>query len=251
MQEDAGDLPVITEDITVVIPTSPIPSHPSTQIIGQCICELERILPESPIIVMADGSEDESYFNYLNNLCERFVYNPDFWVQEHSEHVHQSGMLKEALDGVKTPFVLYLEHDWILLNEIPWREFMDILSVGYINTIKLHAAPRIHPYYEHLMLDRILYQQGGFYDRYQDSIGGEAYGFIKTIQWSQNPHLCRTDFYREKILPYCLGKCGFIEEIIHGIVASSSWEQWKTAIYNPVNGDMMRIRHLDGRNSVI
>ena len=58
-------------EITVVIPTSPIPSHPSTAIIDETIASVRKQLPDSRIIVTADGVRAEqvgmanNYFEYL------------------------------------------------------------------------------------------------------------------------------------------------------------------------------------------
>ena len=145
--------------------------------------------------------------------------------------------------------MLYWEHDWELLPDVPWTQLSLLISTGEFNYIKLHAQPRISPYHEHLMQERVIYQAGKVSDRYTDRLPGPAIPIIKTRQWSQNPHLASTAFYREKILPMCANKCDFIENIVHGVVANSPWEEYRCGIYNPAEGDMMRVRHLDGKNT--
>jgi hypothetical protein len=155
----------------------------------------------------------------------------------------------EVLEYVDTPLILYWESDWELLPSIPWHELCNLILSGGFNYIKLHAQPRISPYHEHLMLERVIYQNGVASDRFHENRLGGAVPIIRTRQWSQNPHLASTQFYREKVLPHCEGKCDFIENIMHGVVANAPWEEFKCGIYNPVDGDMMRVRHLDGRGS--
>jgi len=234
-------------DITVLISTSPIPSNPSTAIIGATIGSISTELPDADIIIMADGTEqpNDAYQRHLTAIKRRW---PGI-LRQFENHQHQSGMLKPTLAEVETPLIYYLEHDWVTLPNVPWRELSNLIFSGEFNSIKLHAQPRISPYYEHLMMERLIYQDGAASDRYQDNRAGVAIPIIRSRQWSQNPHLASTQFYREKILPLCRGKCDFIENIIHGIIANSPWEEFKTGIYNPVDGDMFRVSHLDGRGT--
>jgi hypothetical protein len=235
--------------ITVVIPTSEIPSHPIPTIISRAVESLKEQLPDAPIIVTCDGPRGcEQYDSYCNMLPawkgETVIIEPP------PARIHQSGMLCLALDRVRTPLLLYWEHDWELLPDVPWSELCELIERGAYNYIKLHAAPRIHPLHEHLMVTRTIHQHGGVgTHRYYDSEGGRAIPIVQTLQWSQNPHLASTDFYRKTILPLCEGKRDFIENIVHGIVTNSPWQEFKCGIYNPCDGDMMRVRHLDGKNS--
>lgn len=47
------------KDITIVIPTSVIPSHPSTDIIEETINTIRVHLPDNEIIIQVDGLRDE------------------------------------------------------------------------------------------------------------------------------------------------------------------------------------------------
>ena len=232
--------------VTVVIPTSPIPSCPSTSIIASTIASVRESLSGAKIVIDCDGDESSSwgYAEYIGRLDD--IYDN---VKFHTKHVHQSGMLPSMLEDCDTPLLLYLEHDWLLLPDIPWDELAALILRGDFNSIKLHANPRISPYYEHMMESRVMYQSGIASDRHTDQLPLPVVPIIKTRQWSQNPHLASTAFYRDKILPMVAGKCDFVENIIHGIVANSPWDEYKTGIYNPPGGDMMRIQHLDGKGT--
>lgn len=215
-------------DITVLIPTSSIPSHPSTHIIDTTICTLRRELPDAPIIITCDGQEDqagrrEQYDKYVIDLKAR---HPN--VLTFDQHVHQTGMLWLGLAFVFTPLVMYLEHDWELLPGIEWTVIQNRIKDGVYNYVKLHAGARIHPLHEHLMEER-------------------ETPFIRTRQWSQNPHIASAEFYRQRVMPMCEGKKDYIENVMHGVVGNSAWEEYRCAIYNPIEGDMARVRHLDGR----
>jgi hypothetical protein len=98
---------------------------------------------------------------------------------------------------------------------------------------------------------------------------GEYNGFMKTAQWSQNPHLSLTNYYRNVVLPN-IKDYNYIEDEFYGkaqteceylpgeniikeepyVFKIRNWEAHKMFIYYPDNGiNMSRVIHLDGRQS--
>jgi hypothetical protein len=145
-------------------------------------------------------------------------------------------MLKDALDMVKTPLILYLEDDWEFVNTIEWDGLSDIIQSGYANYIRFYAGHRVVPQNEHMMFERVIEHE---------------IPLIKTTQFSANPHLASTAFYRDPVLSYCQGKTDMIENLLHGPCASEPWERWRLCIYNGIaDATMQRVRHLDGKNSL-
>lgn len=249
--QEAGDLSV--SDITVVIPTSPIPSHPSTRIIDEAIVSVRTQLPDAPIIITADGtgeqaeSYNQTYISYVDALRSRW---PSLTITLYGNHVHQSGMMSDTLPRIATKLLLYWEHDWKLHPDVPWEEMSQLILRGEFNYIKLHASPRISPYHEFLMRERVMFQGYAPNDRYVDGIPGSVLSIIKTQQFSANPHLASVEWYRTIERKHLFGKCDFVEHLLHGPAAQLPWEEWKLGILNPMSGDMFRIHHLDGRGSV-
>ena len=79
--------------------------------------------------------------------------------------------------------------------------------------------------------------------------------FLRTVQWSQRPHVASKAFYR-RILSENFSQDAncFIEDLLHGKVMNSfnqdgvlGWDQWKLGIYHPMTGNMKRSYHTDGR----
>ncbi len=217
--------------ITILISTSPRPSHPSCRILDQTIISIRAQLPNAPIIIMADGGGDEKYQDFLYAIKDRYS---DCTVIAYKENVQQSGMLDTALKLVKTPLVFYLEDDWEIHPNVEWEELGNIIRSGFCNYIKLHAGHRIHPLHEHMMHGRVIIKE---------------IPFVLTSQWSQNPHLASTQFYIDQVLPRC-GPRDMIENLMHGPCASAPWEEYRLCIYNPMNeGTMLMCEHLDGKNT--
>ena len=222
-------------DITVIVVTSVLPSHPDTRILDETIKEIRMHLPENEIILQVDGLREErlnrkaDYDEFKSRVLWKCLHE---WKNVlpiiFDEHSHQTTMMKKTIDLIKTPIMLYVEGDAPITGDkhIHWDECLNMLEFGKANTIRFHFEASIPPDHRHLMLK----QRGNF---------------LKTIQWSQRPHLSRVDYYREEVLRVSDEKT-FIEDKFHGVVQDDGWIKHKLWIYHP-EGDIKRSYHLDGR----
>jgi|SRR6266850_1693394 len=215
--------------VTVIITTSPRPSHPSTRIIDETIASVREHFPDVGIVITCDGPIE--YGTPYNDFFRQIVTRRDPVFASLGGHIHQSGMMNMALDVIKTPLILYVEDDWSILPNIEWEALAKTILDGAANYIRLYAAKRIHPCHEPMMRER-LYLNG--------------VPFVKTVQFSANPHLASTKWYRKIEEQHLRGKCDYIENILHGPIGGAPWEEYKLMIYNPEFGDFNRVLHLDG-----
>jgi hypothetical protein len=82
-----------------------------------------------------------------------------------------------------------------------------------------------------------------------------AIPLLKTIQWSQRPHLARADFYRRILNDHFTSEAKtFIEDKMHGVVyqawkveQNQGWNKYRLWIYHPTDGNIKRSLHTDGR----
>ena len=192
-------------------------------------------LPDCPIIVTADGAKEPNtaYEEYLDAIEGMAKVGWPLEVRRFDRHVHQSGMMAEILPTVETKLLLYLEHDWWLLPPVEWDMMARVILEGEANYIKLYQGDRIHPLHEHMMFRRRILH---------------GVGLIDTVQYSANPHLASTDWYRS-LTHLFTGKTDYIENLLHGPVANAPWGVFKCCIYNPVEAGMRRTQHLDGARS--
>lgn len=225
--------------ITVVIPTSPLIIHPDTTNIERCIASIKSYLPDCRIIVTFDGIRPEtehhraSYELYRQRLGEVYkdFKRPEMTFIEFYAHRHQSGMMSTTLEHVETDLLLYVEHDWELVGEIPFKEMGEIIACGEANLIRVLYPTELPSYYMDMMIDKTPRIINGI-------------PLTQTIQWSQNPHLASTEFYRE--ISKLWKPKTFIEE---SMVAHIN-ESMKTFIYTP-EGNTQRCVHYDGRKGEI
>lgn len=232
-------------DVTIVVATSVLPSHPDTAIIDETISTIRVHFPNNEIILQMDGLREErlshktNYDEYKSRILWKCMHE---WNNVlpiiFDEHSHQTTMMKKTIDMINTSVMLYVEGDAPITPdcEIDWQKCLDMLEYEKANTIRFHFEASIPEPHKHLMF-------------------GLEDGFMKTAQWSQRPHLSTVKYYRDTVLPFSEDK-SFIEDRFHGKVQDdilpydefdqAGWDKHKLWIYHP-EGNIKRSYHLDGR----
>lgn len=229
-------------DWTVVIPTSPVPVHPSTDMIERCLSSVREQLPDARILVMADGVRDEqihtrglSYAVYLERLSKLVTRYGDTWLHESKDHQHQANLMRFGLDMADTPCVLYVEHDFTLHGEVPWDDIAAVLKDDVARFVRLSMSEIVSPYYEHLFDPEPKLVTS------RDALHGVR--LIRTRQFSTWPHAARTDVYKRVLRAYFDHTCRtMIEPVLWPVVHNNDWDDWRVWMYAP-DGDMSRCTH--------
>lgn len=219
------------DNITILVSSSPIHSHPSTEVIDFTLSTIRERLPDSQIIIMQDGLRHEQeyftdkYAQYLKNLAEK---HPDVGIVYSEEHKHQARMTRDTLQQVTTPLIFFVEHDMPLCEDIPFKEMSEMILSGKANIVRLMFEAHILEVHKYLMK-------------------GREGDYTKTVQWSQRPHLASTEFYRHLMNDYFSHESKtYIEDKLYGAVSEAPWEDFKVWIYTP-DGDNKRSYTTDGR----
>ncbi len=238
----------VDDTVTVLMPTSPIPSHPSLDIITETVASVRDRLPGAEILIMADGVADHlaprtrDYHEYLRRLA---------WECNHvwsgvtpflfDTHTHQVGMTRRILDEVRTPLVLFVEHDTPLIGDVDWVGCARAVLSGATNLIRFHHEASVLEPHKHLMVDDV--------PRLVEGVP-----LLRTVQWSQRPHLAAAGVYRTWLdARWWRESDGMIEDRMFGVV-ENDWLQhhdpgrFRLSMYAP-EGDIKRSTHLDGRGT--
>jgi hypothetical protein len=235
--------------ITVLVSSSPIPSHPSTELIEETVESVREKLPDSEIILMLDGvrpeqehrrADYEAYIERVLELADHRWRNVLPLIND--EHQHQGLCTARALEHIRTPLLLYVEHDTPIAGGLPFDELAAVILAGDANVIRFHHETRILDEHRYLMLD----------DEPQTVRGVPMQ---RTIQWSQRPHLASVAWYRGFIARcFPAGEHDFIEDKAYGLLVNDhrrdgdmGWLGWRTWIYTPP-GNILRSYHTDGRD---
>ena len=229
--------------ITVLIPTSPIASHPSTAIIDQTIASIRYWLPEAQVILMCDGVRAEQveywerYQEYLKNLSEKLnkgIYRHVGFYRFY-QHEHQVGMTRSTLPVVCTPLLMFVEHDTGLVvdRNIDWQGIVDVLLSGDAECIRFHYESRITPWNLYL---------------FEEQFESHGVPLWKTRQFCARPHVATVEFYKRALAVFSPEANSMIEDRLITFVQHQPWENWKVCVYNPPDS-MHRSLHLDGRGT--
>jgi hypothetical protein len=244
-----GDEPdTLAERITVIITTSPCLAHPSIDPILQTIRSIRRQpgFADVEIIVAADGVRPEQerlrprYDEYLRRLLWQLNIHEHNVVPLLAETWgHQANTTRAALDLVRTDLMLFVEHDTPLVGVIDWTGLVARLDDDAY-AVRFYHEASIHPDHAHLMLDEIP--------------SGDP-PLVRTVQWSQRPHLARVSLYRRILDAYfSRDSRTMIEDVMHGVVAVNwqeygevGWGQFRLFVYVPDTPEIKRSTHLDTR----
>ena len=224
--------------ITVLCPTSAIPSHPETTLMDETMAGIRFHFPDSPVLLLADGVWDgiahrrEQYEGYLNRIENRY---PNTRVVRFPQHTQQTAMAQYAIKNfVRTSYIFWNEHD------APLRTDRPIDWDGIVDAVRQDAAGLV----------RFTYFEEGIHEAHKHLARGEwrikDATFVRTVQFSGWSFLTTTRYRVEKIFAEPpIGK-EMLELRMYERVANAPWEQYKVVIYVP-DGPAQRFRHSNGR----
>lgn len=235
--------------ITAIIPTSPSKLHPDTSIIEETIRNIRTHLKDEEIIITFDGVRKEQ--EYLREQYQEYIRKV-LWIINRQykniiplifdTHTHQVGMMREALKHVKTDKILYVEHDTPITPDLPidFDSVCKMIDSKTADLVRFHFESFIPKEHESLIVSEPM----------------ELFGvdYVKTIQWSQRPHVASVEFYHRILNHFSPNAISFIEDWIHSVVISAykteqmqGWNRFKIWIYHPKGGNIKRSYHTDGR----
>jgi hypothetical protein len=244
------------DKITVIMSSSPIPSHPSTEIIDKVLAGIWNQLPGVRVFLMCDGvriPEHASRIEAYKEYKRRVLHNGgQLMMSEWEDSVQQAFMTREALKHVQTPLVLWDEHDYLITaDRIDWEGNIRVIEAGLANVVRFHNLEHIHPLHQHLMLDCFEGADGEHGGRQicePPLVDGVP--LIRTIQFWACPFLTTTKWFREQMEDprkfsaetYCE-----IEPALYTWVNCAPWDEYKVMVYAPSEPSMRRSQHLGGR----
>lgn len=297
MTSHITELPISPDLLTIILTTSPVPSCPSAALIKNTLNSLPNSLSDVPIVITFDNftvatndngrlkkgcvPQDmaDRYPDYIENVRQLFgntsyssdhldcsvsfslIRNATFLVLRKRNGFAFS--VKIALNYVKTPYILILQHDWcftfhppishllsILHNEedVQYIGFLARMSLNYV-TSKAHS----HSYYRYIFSQARSLRLGR---PLSDDL-------VACLHWFDRPHLCSTEIYRQIFSMSIIKQGDFIEdtfgtEYIKSMinapsreVAFEQWKRWSAWMYYPDDGKTVTIHHQHGRLNLL
>lgn len=237
--------------LTVVIPTHyPKASGPSTDLLEYVLKDLSDKCPElvncKHIISYDQHEENDVYYKNLMELQYKMNVNIDI-VKSYAEGKDENektikGRLKSFLNGtgkVKTPYILFWEHDWIFIDSIPVSDIIKTMvknpcmQIVFFNKRQNMITPT----------DSMLIPKN-------DLIS--TLPFLRTSRYSNNPHIAKREFWQEAV-PELIQDESEIElqifnsyrRLINAIGFDRAQALWGAYLYGKMNMSPV-VKHLDG-----
>ncbi len=224
--------------ITVVVTASPIASHPDTTILDETLDSLRHHLPHAAIWVLFDGVRDEQkHMREAYEQHQALAARGDVVFRRFPKHLHQVGMLRQVIDDIETPLMLFMEQDTPLLTDrvIDWDLITEWVSSGKSNCVRLAHEEVVVPEHGYL-----------FFGREREA------PLLRTAQYSARPHVASVAKYREWLSYFTPEANSFLEDKLHSVVQENvkrdGWWAERVHLYAPENDQgFRRSGHLDGR----
>ncbi len=239
--------------VTVVVTASPIPSHPSNEILFETLDSLGNLGldPNTKIIVAHDGVRPDlltsfvetRYREYIRRVTVRTSSMPNVHVSTLPTWGHLAGNIAHALEFVDTPYVLVVQHDLPFVRPCPVHRVIQAMSSNSeIQHVRFNRFPSAYA-----GADASTPKRRRFLKSYEFETPSGSVTLIRTLIWSDNNHLCRTEYYRNTILPL-IGRRKRPPEIVSGLVSRRTHKIFGTYVFADSLEEPM-ISHLDGRLS--
>mmetsp|Transcript_2872 Transcript_2872/g.4915 ORF Transcript_2872/g.4915 Transcript_2872/m.4915 type:complete len:338 (+) Transcript_2872:106-1119(+) len=200
--------------LTIVLVTSPIPSHPATELVDQVIesFDLVRGLERCPLVIVADGFQvrdgrpawnqgkiDEStshkYLAYIDALTAKYCKQPiedGEKLSSAGRHVKIIGPLQNrvnfghallaGLSEVDTEFVLVVQHDRVFAEQLDMSKVLDFFDTySDLRYVGFQTVPDYETY--------AVSKYGGW-ARCKDS---DEPGLIPCFMWYDSTHVCKAE----------------------------------------------------------
>lgn len=195
----------LEEAVTVVVTTSPVPSHPSTALLDHVVasfelaglsgcrllivcdgfCVQERPRPKRGIVTEAMAT---GYREFVGEIVRRFTGSDRVAVVVLQEHAGFGYAVKAALERVATPLVCVVQHDNAFVRRVNLAPVARALLAGelvrYVGLMSSATAD-----YESLCMSRYGVRLPGAFEV-------ERCKLVPLIYWYDKTHLASVDYYR-------------------------------------------------------
>jgi len=239
----------LRNQLSIITTTHAVPSAPSIKIIETSLRSLYQKCPGSQVVhhwIYFDSREDSVSLEYWKNLQKLAIEFPNIILVKEPHSGLKPNYLK-AIRNIVTPYLMFLEHDWIFLEKIDLSKII----------VEFKSKPNFH----YLKFNkRNNFQKGGWDKVLVKDPSIKNFLAIKTNAWSNHPHLTR----RQKWLSSWLmmvsnpklqklkGSFG-IEEILYNIyqleINQLGFERahlkWGCYNYGSDSGKAL-VQHIDG-----
>lgn len=264
--------------LTIVVTTNPCKSwSPSTSLIERVINQpVFESLKLAKWLICCDVVDNQhTYYQNLKKLTN---------LPKHTSILHNTPKKRglkwsfiRSSESITTPYVIFLEHDWLFQQDINWHEIVDVLdlnpqinkiSFNKRNNVVMKPNEKVIPFKssDPVVTDSIRPwltepDNQGMCDTYLEedrTIRGCTTILTKALRWSNNPYICRSSMYRNwtKFINDQRngnGSGGIEDKLVRQYRSDcytmgwhAAFKKWGVYLYGGLNHPAV-VTHLDGR----
>ena len=231
---------LIIMDYSVVITCSFIISHPSIDFIKSVLESLQNINIDNNtnIILAHDYCDNINYFKYLINLTNYILNKPNIKIVIRETFGCLTGNIRHAFNYIKTKYVLIIQHDFLFIRKFNIQNIInDMNDNPKLKHIRFNKRKNIKSVFDNQS------------DLFGKQIKCNNYTYTRTPGWSDNNHICLSNYYRNIILKECEDG-SYMEKILWNKPQNiKKHKKYGTYIFDVLNSEPY-IKHIDGRNNL-
>ena len=264
------------KNITIIITTNPVEWwSPSTKLIQHTTSQpvLQQLKSSSCMICCDVDSDKHEYYTNLQHV--EYIFDEVRHMHNTPERNGLKWLMINSAEQIKTPYVLFLEHDWFFEAEIDWNKLVELMDrYTFINKISFnkrtneimtkHPVPfkEDDPVVTNELVPRLGIPRFGCkndtYMEYDERLKNSEIKLLRALRWTNNPFLARTTMFQQWMNSINDGKtCRTskgVEEVLISRYRSecyiNGWDttsnKWGVYIYGDFN-DPRAVRHSNGK----
>lgn len=224
---------------SIIITSSHILSHPKITLIKETLDSLSKInmAKDTKIILAHDFSDDINYIEYLQNLKDYIADKANIQIVVRDTHGHLTGNVRNAFNFIDTEYVLIIQHDFPFLGNFDLEKVIeDMKNNSELKHIRFNKRKTIKTGSDALN------------DLFGKQIESQNYTYTRTPSWSDNNHLCSSDYYRDIVLKECKNGKPMESYLLKKSTTEERHDKYGTYIFGPLDHPPM-IKHTNGRAS--
>tara|TARA_B110000858_G_C17792919_1_gene470902 strand:+ start:1900 stop:2682 length:783 start_codon:yes stop_codon:yes gene_type:complete len=183
-------------DITIVITSSKIRSHPKITCIKGVLNSIDKFVlskNKPKIIITQDFDDNPLYLSYLQNL-EKYISNkPHMQIVKLTKRGYLIGNVLNALKYVKTKYVLIVQHDLPFITNI----YLDKILLDLENNPSIKCMR-----FGKKKVGKQNCDSWGNNSLYGKEITGKYFTYTRTAAFCDNNHICKKDYYYDFVLKH-------------------------------------------------
>lgn len=248
----------MSEEVTVLISSSYIPSHPSVKVIEETLSSLEQtdMGHDYPVLVVHDGlkrgaqqQEKEDYRIFLRSFSEKFADHSKIRSLELAFHGHLAGAISEALKEITTEFVLVVQHDLPFVKPVPIRRLARLMRTQpQIRHLRFNSSAVTNSGWDALYEDKhVRRSRSSFLRNFEFEDRWGKLRLVSTLAWSDQNYLVSREHLVHDLVPIFRGLKTFPENVLNPLLNEETHRYFGTFLFGGMD-DPAYILHRDGRS---